>query len=308
MRVAVVDIGSNSIKMLVAARNPDGSLVEIGSRALEVRIGRGIASELPRLESESMDRVVAATASLLVLARSLGAETSVAVATSAVRDASNGAEFSQRLLAWTGLRLRILSGEEEAALIGRGLATDPALASLDTFDVFDLGGGSLECLALRDRKIERVVSLPLGCVRLTEKFVPAPAQPFPDGAASAVEQHVKGALTASGFPLPVPAGTTVVGTGGTLATVRSVAAAELGLAPESAPTMIDTGLLRRVLARVAPLDLARRCLVPGLPEGRADVFPTALVTLLTVSDVGAFGRFHFSLRNLRWGVAAEYFG
>ncbi len=307
MRVAVVDIGSNSIKMLVASQEADGTLVEVGSRALEVRIGGGMASERPRLEPEAMDRVVAATASLLALAQTLGAETSVAVATSAVRDASNGADFAQRLQAGAGLKLRILSGEEEATLIGRGLSTDPDLAGLSTFDVFDLGGGSLECLALRERTIERAVSLPLGCVRMTEKFVAAPGAPFPDAAAAGIARHVKGALAASGFPLPLPAGAIVVGTGGTLATVRSVAAAERAPSPEAAPSDIDTGLLRRVLARVAPLDLARRSQVPGLPAARADVFPAALVTLLAVAEAGAFERFHFSLRNLRWGVAAEYF-
>ncbi len=308
MRVAVVDIGSNSIKMLVAAREPDGTLAEIRSHALEVRIGRGIASEHPRLESESMDRVVAAVASLLAEGRTLGADVSLAVATSAVRDASNGPEFSRRLQAGTGLELRILSGQEEAGLIGRGLSTDPALAGLPTFNVFDLGGGSLECLALRARAIERAVSLPLGCVRMTEKFVAAPAAPFPEAAAAAIDRHVRGALAASDFPLPVPAGAVVVGTGGTLTTVRSVVAAARGAALASISADIGTDLIRQILARVAPLELARRSQVPGLPAARADVFPAALATLLSVAEAGAFGRFHHSLRNLRWGVAAEYFG
>ncbi len=308
MRVAVIDVGSNSIKLLVASRGPDGSPVEARSRALEVRISQGIGGDRPRLADEAMARGIAAIAALASEARGLGADRVIAVATSAVRDASNGDEFRDRAMAAAGLELRILGGQEEAALIGRGLMTDPALGGLRDFHVYDLGGGSLECLSFRNRAVESAASLPLGCVRLTEKFVSRPCGPFDEASARAIARHVNDALCASPFALPVPPGFAVVGTGGTLTAVRAVVAATRGVALEGADPSIDVLLLRAVLAEVGPLDLAGRGQIRGLPPERADVFPAALVTLLELADMGGIRAFHHSLRNLRWGVAAEWLG
>lgn len=305
MRAAVVDIGSNSIKLLVAEARPDGRLVEVRSRTLEARISAGISSKNPRLGAEGIQRGVAAVANLASEARSLGAEQIGAVATSAVRDASNAGEFQEGVRSATGLEIRVLSGPEEARLIGRGLLTDPALQGLDEFRVFDLGGGSLECISFRGRTVELAQSLPLGCVRLTEMFVAEPSAGFPDVSAREIGDYVRGELLKSGFPLPVPAGAAVVGTGGTLATVRAMAAARRHGAPAEADPRVTVALLRETLAEVGPMNLAQRRRIPGLPPARADVFPAALATLLAVAHLGQFGAFRFSLRNLRWGVASE---
>ena len=104
----------------------------------------------------------------------------------------------------------------------------------------------------------------------------------------------------------MPAGYAVVGTGGTLTTVRAIVAARSGAALGATDPSVDTALLRELLAELGPLDLAERRKTRGLPHSRADVFPAALVTLLELADLGAIHAFHHSLRNLRWGVAAEY--
>lgn len=308
MRAAVIDIGSNSIKLLVADRAPDGSPRQVLSRTLEVRISEGIGSREPRLGAEGMARGIAAVAELASDASHLGSGRLVAVATSAVRDASNGQEFREGVRAACGVEIRILTGLEEANLIGRGLTTDPALKGMEDFDVFDLGGGSLECLAFRGRAIERPASLPLGCVRLTEIFVDDPSAPFGDPERQAVAAHVREALQRSVFPFPVAPGTGVIGTGGTLTTVRAIAGAKGGLPLEKTDPTVEVSHLRHLLALVAPLDLAGRKKIAGLPPERADVFPTALATLLALADLGDIRAFHHSLRNLRWGLAAEILG
>ncbi|HMD61669.1 MAG TPA: phosphatase [Opitutaceae bacterium] len=308
MRVAVVDVGSNSIKSLVASRTPEGRLVEVGSRTLDVRMGSGIGSDRPRLSRDAIERGVAAVENLASEARGLGAGRIIAVATSAVRDAANGKEFLDEARSATGLDIRVLTGPEEAALIGRGLATDPALGELLDFHVYDLGGGSLECLSFRNRAVERAVSLPLGCVRLTERFVPRPSAPFAEEVARAIGGHVRDVLRASDFELPVPQGFAVVGTGGTLTAVRAIVAARSGAPFEEASPLVGVPLLREVLASVGPMGLAERRRVPGLPPARADVFPAALAVFLALADLGAIQAFHHSLRNLRWGVAAESLG
>jgi exopolyphosphatase/guanosine-5'-triphosphate,3'-diphosphate pyrophosphatase len=308
MRAAVLDVGSNSIKLLVADRRPDGRLVEVRSQTLEVRISAGIGSGKPRLGPEGIQRGVAAIANLASEARGLGAERIEAVATSAVRDAANGGEFRDRVREASGLDLRILTGADEARLIGAGLTTDPALQGLGDFRVFDLGGGSLECLSFRDGAVEDAASLPLGCVRLTEMFVADPSLPFGEASAREIGRHVAAVLGGSGFPLPVPQGTAVIGTGGTLTTVRAMAAAQRHETLERGDPLIGVPLLLEMLARTGPLGLPERKRIPGLPPSRADVLPTALATLLALADLGRFGAFQHSLRNLRWGVAREILG
>jgi exopolyphosphatase/guanosine-5'-triphosphate,3'-diphosphate pyrophosphatase len=305
MRAAVIDVGSNSIKLLVADRGPEGRPAEVLSRTLEVRISRGIGSDRPQLTPEGMTDGTAAIASLASEARGLGADPIRAVATSAVRDASNGAEFRDRVRLATGLELRVLTGREEANLIGRGLTTDPALAVLPDFRVYDLGGGSLECLSFKKRLVQHEVSLPLGCVRLTEMFFSPPTGPFTESAGSAIARHVRNSLQRSGFPLLVPEGEGVVGTGGTLTTARAIAAARRGVRIDRSDRLIEVAFLRQILAELRPLDLAARKAFKGLTPSRADVYPAALVTLIQLAELSGIRAFHHSLRNLRWGVAAD---
>jgi len=301
--VAVIDVGSNTIKVLVAARTAGGRLAARKIHTLEARISSGIGAAAPRLSAEGMARGVAAVRELAAEAAELAPDRTVVVATSAVRDAENGAEFCARILAQTGIPVRILSGEEEAQLIGRGLLCDPALAGEEDFYVFDLGGGSLECLAFRARKVVQAVSLPLGCVRLTEQLIADPAAPFPDGAAAAIATAVRGRVSAANFSLSAPGA--VVGTGGTLTTVRTVLAVRSGLTLDQTDPRLPVALLREMLARIGPLPLEARKAVPGLPPGRADVFPAALATLIALAELGGFGAYVHSLYNLRWGLAAE---
>lgn len=305
--VAVIDIGSNSIKLLVAARGPDGTLTALKSRTIDARISAGISQAAPRLAEEGMRRGLDAIQTLLAEAASLSPARWALVATSAVRDAQNGAEFRERVRAATGHAIRIISGDEEANLIGRGLTCDPALAALRDFYVFDLGGGSLECLRFAGRRIQQAVSLQLGCVRMTERFITDVSAPLVQAEGNALALHVRDELKRSGFrcPLATPA---AVFTGGTVTTVRAIKGALHGVAMEEAPAVITTESLAHLLDELAPLPLRQRQAVPGLPPARADVFPAALITLLSVAEYAQITSFHHSLYNLRWGLADEALG
>ena len=302
--VAVIDIGSNSIKVLVAARDAAGTVQAVLSRTIDARISAGISQSEPRLSEEGMANGLAAIQELLADAAPFAPAKVVLVATSAVRDAGNGTEFRARVKTATRHEIRILTGDEEANLIGRGLTCDPALAALQDFYVFDLGGGSLECLLYRDRRITQAVSLPLGCVRLTERFIRDPAAPLQTAEATALALHVRDELKRSGFRFPVTAPAAVFA-GGSMSTVRAIKGARHGLSLEETPAIIGTDTLHHMLDEVAPLTLEQRKAIPGLPAARADVFPAALVTMVAVADYAHLDRFHHSLHNLRWGLAAE---
>jgi exopolyphosphatase/guanosine-5'-triphosphate,3'-diphosphate pyrophosphatase len=303
--VAILDIGSNSIKILIARRDAaTRQLTAEKYKTLDVRISAGLSKAEPHLSEDGMTHGLAAIQELLADAAPYSPIKTILVATSAVRDAANGADFHQRVLAATGHAIRILTGDEEASLIGRGLTCDPALVHLRDFYVFDLGGGSLECLAFRGRRIEQALSLPLGCVRLTERFIADPAQPLSPEALARIAAHTREVFAQHSFRFDLsPAA--AIGTGGTVTTARTILGACNGKPLADTGTFVSTLQLRELLGITASQPLAARRQIPGLPSARADVFPAALMTLLTVADLGYFSGLHNSLYNLRWGLADE---
>ncbi len=302
--VAVVDIGSNTIKVLIAARMPNGPLQALGMKTVDARISAGIGQEQPRLSEEGMRAGVAAVNDLLEFAGTYQPEETVIVATSAVRDAANRDEFCGRIERTTGVPIRLLSGEEEANLIGRGLTADLALAHLQDFYLFDLGGGSLECLAFRNRRLLHAQSFQLGCVRLTERFVQDPTGPLSTSASLAIAQHVRQEVVAGGFPFDVTT-TAAIFAGGSMTATRGILAAEMGQPLESSSPRVSISELQHLLARIGPLTLNERKQVPGLPSARADVYPAALVTMIALAEIAGVSAFQHSFYNLRWGVADE---
>ncbi len=227
-----------------------------------------------------------------------------------MRDAANGADFCTRVRAATGHDIRILTGDEEANLIGDGLLCDPALANLDDFYVFDLGGGSLECLAFRARRIAQETSLPLGCVRLTEKFVTDPSAPF---SSRSPHRHCHARETRSRREqLSIRAGRSLRDfcrwqrNGRPLRAIFAAQARER--TSEKTSPVVTVPELAALLDRLAPLSLEERKKTAGLPPSRADVFPTALATILAVAETAGLKEFRHSFYNLRWGLAAEAVG
>jgi len=303
-RVAVIDIGSNSIKVLVAEREKTGQLRALKNKTLDARISAGISKAKPELSEDGMVRGLGAIRELLADAESFSPGKIILVATSAVRDAANGSVFRDRVKVATGHDIRILSGDEEANLIGRGLTCDPALADLQDFYVFDLGGGSLECLGFRHRKIEQAISLQLGCVRLTERFIKDVTTPLQQAEANALAVHVRDELKKSGFRFAIVAPAAVF-TGGSMSTIRAIKGARHGLTLEDTPAVVGVETMSDLVDELAPLTLEQRKAIPGMPAGRADVFSAALVTMLTVADYAYVDRFYHSLYNLRWGLASE---
>lgn len=303
--VAIIDIGSNSIKVLVAQRAAGGRIMPLKTRTLDARISAGISQAKPRLTDEGMNRGLGAIRELIAEAAEYRPAKVILVATSAVRDAVNGADFRTKVRNATKHEIRVLSGQEEATLIGRGLTCDPALREQRNFYVFDLGGGSLECLAFRDRKIVQAQSLQLGSVRLTEKFVRDVTQPLTAAEAEQVTAHVRDAVAQAGFAFNLPPDAIVVGTGGSVSTVRAILGARVGNRFDATSPIVTIAELQQLFTWIAALPLTGRKQIAGLPAARADIFPVALATLLAVAEVGKFGAYQNSVYNLRYGLADE---
>ncbi len=217
--VAVIDVGSNTLKLLVTAAGKEP--VVLYQKVLETRISRGIGGRRPRLSQSGIEAGLRGIEELLEEAADFRPESVSIAATSAVRDAENGEDFADLVLERTNVRMRILSGEDEAHIVGIGLRQDPSLKKGEEFCFLDIGGGSAEIVHYRQDNIAQMASLPLGAVRLTEKFVSDPKRPLPTDEAGAIAEYTERVLRESPLEfderkLPF------VGTGGTFAYTRAL--------------------------------------------------------------------------------------
>src|SRR5688500_9222036 len=169
-RIAAIDIGSNSIRQIVADVAADGTIRVVDEMKAAPRLGAG-TRETRRIDESRMRDALEVVGRMTTLARQLGAERVEAVATSAVRDTSNGQLFLDLIREENGLDVRVLAGEDEARLSFRSALAHFELGKGRAV-VLDIGGGSLEIALSADGLLERLISLPLGALRLTEEFLP----------------------------------------------------------------------------------------------------------------------------------------
>lgn len=274
MRVAAVDIGTNSVRMLLR----DGD-AELARTAVITRLGQGVHTA-----GRLADGAVARTLDELTRLRAILDEHDVhrvrAVATSAVRDAADGDAFLDRAAAILGTRPVLLSGEEEGRLTFVG-ATAPLDPARGPFLVVDIGGGSTEFIVGTDR-LDGVRSVDIGCVRLTEAHLHHDP-PLPEELANAIglaADHLEDVRRE--LPL-VDEARTLVGVAGTITTVAAV---ELGLAVYDRARVhhleLDRAAVEDVFRTLATEPLADRVHNPGLQPERADVIVGGLCILVAI--------------------------
>lgn len=297
--VAVIDLGSNSIKALVATRH-EGGIRPLFAATRETRVGAGMAHTPVCLHADAMAAAAQSVKELVNEVMPFQPDKLLIVGTSAVREAVNQADFARMILEVTGHPLVILSGEEEARGIAQGVVTDPFLLRLPAFSAFDLGGGSLECIRVEQGQIIQAISLPLGAVRLTEKWVADKTAPLTLEAQLNITQEVQSVLEASGFPLiPGP----MVGTSGAFTISRSILAYRLGRPFMEIQPILGVPYLKALFREVSSMGTDQRLCIPKLPTSRVDIFPTALLTVLAIAERLEVDTVFHSQRNLRFGLA-----
>lgn len=305
--VAVIDVGSNSIKLLVASQREDGTLQTEFIETIETRISEGISRELPFLKKEAMTRGIATIVELLRLAREYKPRDIAIVATSAVRDAINGIDFIDAVEATTGIEIRVLSGTEEATYIGKGLSCDPGVRETPDFIQTDIGGGSLELIRIRNARIEQAISLRLGAVRISERFIADVQGPVSRHEETAIRAFVSAELTQSKFSF-APRQLPLIATGGAFAVSRAVLATGTGQRMDQREPTLRYADLEALKTRLCTLSLHERLAVPHLPAARADIIPAALIIILALLDHAGRRQLTHSFYNLRYGIAAELLG
>jgi exopolyphosphatase/guanosine-5'-triphosphate,3'-diphosphate pyrophosphatase len=301
-RVAVVDIGTNSTRLLVAEVD-DGSLTELQRESIVTRLGEGVDAT-GRLGEEPQARVFAALDRYAEAIDRHGATTRVVVMTSAVRDAANGAEFAATVTERYELQGRTLSGDGEARLsyLGATAARDPDDPA--ALLVIDIGGGSTEMIVGARGAVEFHVSTQVGVVRHTERHLHSDPPTAAELAALAAD--ARAALEAAVPPEIRERPAAAVAVAGTATSCASI---DLELDPYDPARVeghaITQARLEELRDRLAALPLAERRGVTGLDPNRAPTIVAGTVILLEVLGAFDLDAFEASERDILWGVALE---
>jgi exopolyphosphatase/guanosine-5'-triphosphate,3'-diphosphate pyrophosphatase len=314
MRRAVIDIGTNTVKLLVAEVR-DGRVTPLAAKDATTRLGEGVYEILPggrqaqRISPAAISRTVEAVARFAAEARALGTADIIAVTTSAARDSTNRDDFLDAVRRQCGLAVQMISGEREAELIFRGVCSDPTWANQPAL-VMDIGGGTTEFIQGAAGKIERYHSLQLGAVRMTEQF----------GEARFIElgAFLRDTLRRELADYSL-SNRRLIGTGGTILALAAVTSIERGAlisnprprhrnaAPAMSPdhTTLTCDEARSLVERLRAMPLLERRSVPGLPPERADIIIAGGSVAVASMEVLGAKELTASVRSLRFGVLVE---
>jgi exopolyphosphatase/guanosine-5'-triphosphate,3'-diphosphate pyrophosphatase len=300
MRVSAVDIGTNTVLLLVADRKQDGSLEAVTELATITRLGAGV-DRSRRLDAEAVERTCDCLRRYGEIAAQLHVERTAVVGTSAMRDAAGGEVVQQCVRAAFGVDARVLSGAEEARLTFAGAQSGLTFAAGQELAVFDVGGGSTEVVV---PKLAFAQSFDIGSVRLSERHVRH------DPPTNAELEALAGASREIFQAVPrLDSSVAVLGVAGTMTTLAAV---NLRVAPYDGARVhgqrLSTDVLRGTVNRLATLSVDERRALPGMHPKRADVIVAGgFIALGLLERLGA-GSVVISDRGVRWGLAEELVG
>ena len=299
-RVAAVDMGTNSIRLLVAMAPPGEEVQELARDMVITRLGQGVDAG-GRLHPDAIARTMNVLERYVRRAHALKSGRIRVAATSAVRDASNRQELGSAVARIAGVPLEVLPGEEEAALSFAG-ATD-GLESAPPFLIFDIGGGSTE-LVRGTARPEQAISLDLGSVRVTERVGPADPPSAEDLAA--MHRLAGESLSSATAAVPPREGGTLVGVAGTTTTLQALALGLDRYDPEAIHrTVLSRGSAEKVTKRLAEMTTSERRALPVMAPGREDVIVAGCVILLEIMDRWGFDTCLVSERDILDGLVLE---
>jgi exopolyphosphatase / guanosine-5'-triphosphate,3'-diphosphate pyrophosphatase len=299
-RVAVIDVGSNSSRLLVADV-ADGEVAKVERHNRVTRLGRGVDLS-GQLSEEAIEAACAAIGDYVEICKASGVETTATIATSAVRDATNGDAFVAELRERFALSARVLDGDEEARLtyLGATYERPPSEATL----VIDIGGGSTELIVGAGEEISFQGSLQAGVVRHTERHLATdpPTAAELEALAADVRAVIEAAVTGRSETRAV-AGIAVAGT------PTSLAAIELELDPYDPERVhghvLSLASVQRLLSTLASCPLAERVEIAGLHADRAPTIIAGVVILIEAMRTFGLDRIRVSEHDILYGTAIE---
>jgi exopolyphosphatase/guanosine-5'-triphosphate,3'-diphosphate pyrophosphatase len=304
MRVAVVDIGTNSTRLLVADVADDGTLTELERRTRVTRLGDRLG-ETGVLDDAAVERVLTTLAEYGEAMDGHGAQRSVAVLTSAVRDAANGDEFLARVRArHHGLDARVIAGDEEARLTFRGATSERPRGDATPTVVIDIGGGSTELVIGSGGEVSFHVSTQAGVVRHTERHLASdpPIERELEALAADVRAIYEKAVPAVERETPRAA----VAVAGTATSLGAIDLDLECLSPNKVHGhVVPLDACRRILERLAALPEAQRRRVRGLHPDRAPTIVAGVVMVIEALELFGLDAIEVSDHDILRGAALE---
>ena len=299
MRVGVVDIGTNSTRLLIAEIDDQGRVSELDRRSMVTRLGRGVDADA-RLGESAMHDTWQVVDDYRARMQEVGIDKAVALMTSAVRDATNGAAFAESIRDRHGIAPMVLTGEQEARLTFSGATT--GIAETGAVLVIDVGGGSTELVIGRHGRVHFHTSTQLGVVRQGERYLEHdPPLPTELSALQAEAKAIIGASLPRTLDLPALRGIAVAGT------ATQAAAIELGLVRYDPSRVHGHVLLRSTLAsqldHLRQLPLEERQRVRGIHPDRALVIVPGLSILIAAMDAFRLSEVTVSEHDILLGAA-----
>ncbi len=304
-RLAALDVGSNSIRLLVAEYDPAAGLNVIDEVKDQPRLARGLAAT-GRLDDEAVAAALQVLARMQAVCQRRGVTRLAAVATAAVREASNGADFVARAQRELGIPLRIIDADTEAQLSWRSVAHHFRLDGARAI-VADIGGGSLELIGAVDGLVEDTSSLPLGAVRMTESYLTGAKDPRRE--VTSLRAYARKQLRKA-LPWREWTGAVVIGSGGTFTNLGRMAVSRRGLpVPDSIHgTHVPTGEVEQLLEWLSTRTPEQRSNIVGLNPQRADIILAGLAVTAELLDLADARGVTVSAFGLREGLLLEMAG
>jgi exopolyphosphatase/guanosine-5'-triphosphate,3'-diphosphate pyrophosphatase len=291
VRVAAIDCGTNSIRLLVADVDPaTGALADLDRRMRIVRLGQGV-DRTGRLAPEALERTFAACREYagVIGAHGVPPERVRFVATSASRDAENRDDFVNGVVGILGVRPEVISGAQEAEFSFTGATRE--LTGAEGMDapylVVDIGGGSTE-FVLGDREVVAARSVDIGCVRMTERHLVVDGAvvdpPTPERIA-AITADIDAALDEAAADVPLDRARTLVGLAGSVTTISAIAQDLPAYDPVAIHhSRVTVERVREITARLLAATHAERAAIPAMHEGRIDVIASGALVLLRIME------------------------
>jgi exopolyphosphatase/guanosine-5'-triphosphate,3'-diphosphate pyrophosphatase len=302
--LGVIDIGSNTIRSLIVEPQADGGYRILDDEREVVRLASGL-DQRKRLSAAAMERALVALRRMAGIARARRVQRMAVVATSALRTASNRSVFVARALREAGLRVRVISGDEEAQLAFESAALSFPLDG-QPCAVVDVGGGSTEVIVSLGRHIQRVYSLHLGSVPLTEEFLRS--DPIRSADFKCMRKAIREVLTDAKVTADIPP-RYLIASGGTASTIAQAVLASQGMVGRSVQghelSQAEVLHLREVLRA---LPLARRRQTPGISPDRADIIVAGVSILYEIMAALKVNTMKVSTRGIRHALVHRMMG
>jgi exopolyphosphatase/guanosine-5'-triphosphate,3'-diphosphate pyrophosphatase len=303
--VALIDIGTNSIRLLLVRINPNQSFSILNQEKEVVRLGEGEFVD-HHLQPQAMERAVLVCSKFGEMARAYEASEIISIATSATREAENKCDFLRLLKGQAHLDVRTISGLEEARLIYLGLSSGVHMEDKQALFI-DIGGGSTEVIVGDQKQHHFLDSIKLGAIRLsTLFFLPEESGPVPSERYALIQQYVRAAAIRTLQQVGQYRLDLAVGSSGTIETLADIAAHQFFGRPRERDDVLTFAQLEQVIEHLRSLPLEDRRRIPGLNPARADIIIAGGAILHTLMEGLNISQLDVSERGLRDGLLVDY--